>query len=105
MKKSGAAIVLVSILYEIFAKFAKGTKQRNHYLKNWDATPRHEAAKNGHVAVYQLIMDSYKVKDKNPRIRGMNVTPLHLAAEKGHLKLFQLISHNVKSFCPLGIKV
>ena len=64
LKKSGAAIVLVSILYEIFRKFARGTKQRNRYLKNWDTTPLHEAAKNGHVAVYQLIMD--KVKDKNP---------------------------------------
>ena len=57
LKKSGAAIVLVSILYEIFRKFARGTKQRNHYQKNWDNTPLHEAATNGHVAVYQLIMD------------------------------------------------
>ena len=102
LKKSGSAIVLVSILYEIFGKFARGTKQRNHYLKNWDNTPLHEAAINGHVAVYQLIMD--KVKDKNPKIRGRNVTPLHFAAEKGHLRLYKLISHNVKSFCPLDIK-
>ena len=64
LKKSGAAIVLVSILYEIFRKFATGTRQRHQYLKKWDTTPLHEAAKNGHVAVYRLIMD--KVKDKNP---------------------------------------
>ena len=62
---------------EIFGKFATGTKQRNHSLKNWDNTPLHEAATNGHVAVYQLIMDNYKEKDKNPIIRGSNVTPLH----------------------------
>ena len=128
LKKSGAAIVLVSILYEIFRKFRRGTKQRNRYLKNWDTTPLHEAAKNGHVAVYQLIMD--EVKDKNPYfhrhfvhssdvivncrkeriIRPLSVvvvsgdiTPLHLAAAKGQLKLFKVIYQNIKSVLPLDM--
>ena len=61
LKKTGAAIVLVSILYEIFRKFARGTKQRNHYLKTWDTTPLHEAAKNGHVTVYQKFQPISKV--------------------------------------------
>ena len=110
---SGAAVVMVSVLREIFRLFPKGTTQSNQYLKKWHSTPLHEAAKYGHLAAYQLIMEN--VKDKNPCCRyyqdiklgnslkplNLNPTPLHLAAANGHLKMYKLIVQNVKYSRPL----
>ena len=115
LKKSGAAVVMVSVLREIFALFPRRTKQRHLFLTKWCNTPLHEAAKNGHSAAYELIMEN--VKDKNPHCQfygnsllkinwnmswntAGNVTPLHLAAAEGHLKVYKLIFQNVKDFRP-----
>jgi hypothetical protein len=106
LKKSGAAVVMVSVLREIFGLFPRRTKQRHLFLTKWCNTPLHKAAKNGHSAAYELIMEN--VKDKNPHCQFYgstlhdvgNVTPLHLAAEEGHLKVYRLIFQNVKDFRP-----
>ena len=106
LKKSGAAVVMVSVLREIFRIFPRGTKQRHSFLTKWCNTPLHVAAKNGHLAAYELIMEN--VKDKNPHCRFYGrtmdhqslITPLHLAAAEGHLKMYKLIFHNVKDFRP-----
>ena len=106
LKKSGAAVVMVSVLREIFGLFPKRTKQRHLFLTKWCNTPLHEAAKNGHSAAYELIMEN--VKDKNPHCRFYGrtmdhqslITPLHLAAAEGHLKVYKLIFQNVKDFRP-----
>ena len=106
LKKSGGAILMVSVLREIFQLFPRGTTQSNQYLKKWHSTPLHEAAKYGNLAAYQLIMEN--VKDKNPCCpyyqeikHGNNLTPLHLAAANGHLKMYKLIFQNVKDSRPL----
>ena len=108
LKKSGGAILMVSVLREIFRLFPRGTTQSNQYLKKWHSTPLHEAAKYGHSAAYQLIMEN--VTDKNPccpywykgrEEHGNNLTPLHLAAANGHLKMYELIFQNVKDSKPL----
>ena len=100
LKISGGAILMVTVLREIFRLFPRGTTQNNQYLKRWHSTPLHEAAKYGRSAAYQLIMEN--VKDKNPcclyyqDYYGNNLTPLHLAAANGHVKMFELIFQNVK---------
>ena len=113
LKKSGGAILMVSVLREIFRLFPRRTTQSNQYLKQWHSTPLHEAAKYGNLAAYQLIMEN--VKDKNPCCRyyqdiklgnsltplNLNPTPLHLAAANGHLKMYKLIVQNVKYSRPL----
>ena len=111
LKKSGAAVVMVSVLREIFGLFPRRTKQRHQFLTKWCNTPLHEAAKKGHSAAYELIMEI--VKDKNPHCQFYgnsllninrnttgNVTPLHLAAAEGHLKVYKLIFQNVKDSKP-----
>ena len=106
LKKSGGAILMLSVLREIFRLFPRGTTQSNQYLKKWHSTPLHEAAKYGNLAAYQLIMEN--VKDKNPCCplyqevkHGHYLTPLHLAAANGHLKMYELIFRNVKDSRPL----
>ena len=106
LKKSGAAVVMVQVLRKIFGLFPRRTKQRHQFLTKWCNTPLHEAAKNGHSAAYELIMEN--VKDKNPHCQFYGsildhqslVTPLHLAAAEGHLKVYKLIFQNVKDFRP-----
>ena len=56
-------------------------------------TPLHWAAKNGHVELYQWIMD--QVVDKNPRDNS-GFTPLHLAAKNGHVAVANLITKYAK---------
>ena len=58
-----APIILVSILKKIFSNFPKGTTQHQQYFK-WGNTPLHIAARSGHLAAYNLIMEN--VGDKNP---------------------------------------
>ena len=55
-------------------------------------TPLHQAAKNGHLLLCELIIDN--VDDKNPKYEGEK-TPLHYAAKYGHLAICQLIIDNV----------
>ena len=103
--KIGSPIVLVSVLNEIFRKFPRGTKQRSKYLQRWPTTPLHMAAKNGHLAAYELIMES--IEDKNPqaRLRGaievwngtlvyLN-TPLNIAIENGQFSVIKIITENI----------
>merc|ERR1712038_135966 len=65
-------------------------------------TPLHEAAKNGHLEICKLIMDT--IDDKNPAIRTRRKdgwTPLHEAAENGHLEVWRLIIDNTENKNPI----
>ena len=64
VKKSGAAIIILSILREIFGNFIRGTKQNSKYLQYLLNTPLHLAADRGQLGAYQLIMEN--VDNKNP---------------------------------------
>ena len=112
VKKSGAAIIILSILREIFGNFIRGTKQNSKYLQYLLNTPLHLAADRGQLGAYQLIMEN--VDNKNPinsvttemrwkykkrrdvyELGSYGITPLHLAAKNGHLSLCKLIIENV----------
>ena len=60
-------------------------------------TPFHEAAKNNHLTVYKLMMESLQAKGFdiiNPfegSTKHNLVTPLHIAAKKGHLAICELL--------------
>ena len=55
---------------------------------NFERTPLHEAAINGHLEIYKIIAE--RVKEINPKDRNGN-TPLRLAEEKGHHEICRLI--------------
>ena len=118
-KKSGGAIIIVSVLREIFGNFMRGTKQNSKYLEKWANTPLHFAADRGHLAAYQLIMEN--IDNKNPlhlisdlmqwkymkreekHVFSTKITtPLHLAAKNGHLSVCKLIIENVLDKNPTG---
>ena len=110
VEKCGAAIIILSILREIFGNFIRGTKQHHKYLQKMEQTPLHFAAERGQSGVYQLIMEN--IVDKNPfhncwfsiswKIRRRekwfapgSATPLHLAAKNGYFSVCKLIIENV----------
>ena len=119
VEKSGAAIIIVSILREIFGNFSRGTKQKS-YLEHWENTPLHLAANRGQLAAYQLIMENIDNKNPahfiSPEMQvlnkekgksflgfGSNIsTPLHLAAKNGHLSVCKLIIENVSDKNPIS---
>ena len=92
VKKSGGAIIVVSVLREIFGNFIRGTKQNSKYLHKWESSPLHFAAVRGHLAAYQLIMEN--IENKNPQ-NVYKVTPLHVAARNGHFFVCQLVINNI----------
>ena len=61
-------------------------ESKNLWGKN-DWTPLHKAARNGHLKIYEILMDN--LEDKNPRDNYGN-TPLHIAAITGHFKICEL---------------
>ena len=110
VEKSGGAIIIVSILREIYGNLMRGTKQHHKHLQKWQTTPLHLAAEGGHLGAYHLIMEN--VINKNPL--GMisdaitctymkrenfhafhEATPLHLAAKNGNLAVCKLIIENI----------
>ena len=113
VEKYGAAIIILSILHEIYGKFCRNTKQHHKYLQKYGNTPLHVAAKMGQSGAYHLIMEN--VANKNPfnmisdatnwkcMRRGkldkwflpQSATPLHLAAKNGNLSVCKLIIENV----------
>ena len=113
VEKYGAAIIILSILREIYGKFCRNTKQHHKYLQKYGNTPLHVAAKMGQSGAYHLIMEN--VANKNPfqtisdatnwkcMRRGkldkwflpQSATPLHLAAKNGNLSVCKLIIENV----------
>ena len=122
VKKSGAAIIILSILREIFGNFIRGTKQNSKYLQCLFDTPLHLAADRGQLGAYQLIMEN--VDNKNPinsitpemrwkymkrrvvyELGSYGITPLHLAAKNGHLSVCKLIIKNVVDKNPAGGKM
>ena len=122
VKKSGAAIIILSILREIFGNFIRGTKQNSKYLQYLLNTPLHLAADRGQLGAYQLIMEN--VDNKNPinsitdemrwkymkrrdvyELGSYGITPLHLAAKNGHLSVCKLIIENVFDKNPSGGKM
>ena len=117
VKKSGAAIIIVSILREIFGNFARRTKQNSKYLQNWVNTPLHLAAESSQLGAFQLIIEKTDIKNpiniisdemhsKYKRrgklyVFGWNgATPLHLAAKNGNLSICKLIIENVSDKNP-----
>ena len=92
VKKSGGAIIIVTVLREIFGNFMRGTKQSSKYLHKWENSPLHSAAVRGHLAAYQLIMEN--IENKNPQ-NVYKLTPLHVAARNGHFFVCELIINNI----------
>ena len=109
-EESGGAIIILSIIREIYSKFAPGTKQHHKYLRRWNMTPLHLAAESGQPGAYHLIMEN--VINKNPLsmisdaitctyMKRENfhafheATPLHLAAKNGNLAVCKLIIENI----------
>ena len=110
VEKSGAAIIILSILREIYGYFPTGTKQHRKYLNKWGSISLHLAAESGQLGAYHLIMEN--VANKNPfkRVPGTMsctyikreyeyrfefTTPLHLAAKNGNLSVCKLIIDNI----------
>ena len=60
-------------------------------------TPLHWAARNGRLAVCQLIIDN--VENKNPGNLHKK-TPLHLAAMNGHVDVCKLIMNEIEDKNP-----
>ena len=120
VEKFGAAIIIVSILREIFGNFTRGKKQNSEYLQYQMNTPLHLAANRGQLAAYQLIMENIDNKNPahciSPEMQvlnkekeesflgfGSNIsTPLHLAAKNGHLSVCKLIIENVSDKNPIS---
>ena len=119
-EKSGGAIIILSILREIYGNFPRGTKQHHKYLRKWYMTPLHLAAESGQPGAYHLIMEN--VVDKNPlnmiadtmgckylkreKLHEFGVaTPLHLAAKNGHLSVCKLIIENVLDKNPTASQI
>ena len=116
VEKSGAAIIIASILHEIFGNFTRGTKQHHKNLQKSKITPLHLAAECGQLGAYYLIME--KVLNNNPYADAINciytrieklhgfreATPLHLAAKNGNLAICKLILQNVFDKNPTGAK-
>ena len=92
VKKSGGAIIIVSVLREIFGNFMRGTKQNSKYLEKWESSPLLFAAYRGNLAAYQLIMEN--IENKNPQ-NVYKLTPLHVAARNGHFFVCELIINNI----------
>jgi len=72
------------------------------YSIHVQTTPLHEAARNGHLEICKLIMET--IDDKNPAIRKRRKdgwTPLHEAAENGHLEVCRLIFDNAEDKDPI----
>ena len=109
-EESGGAIIILSIIREIYSNFAPGTKQHHKYLRRWNMTPLHLAAESGQPGAYHLIMEN--VVNKNPlnflwpkmrciyrkgeKLHDFCVaTPFHLAAQNGNLSVCKLIIENV----------
>ena len=59
---------------------------------DYDDTPLHFSARNGHLAVFKLLMEY--CKHINPGNMDGN-TPLHMAALNGHLKICEAILENI----------
>ena len=57
-EESGGAIIILSIIREIYSNFAPGTKQHHKYLQKWNMTPLHLAAESGQPGAYNLIMEN-----------------------------------------------
>ena len=72
-------------------------EEEDDYWCQGGKTPLHEAAKNGHVEVVKIIMDS--VADKNPKA-GNGKTPLHVASQNGHLEVCKVIIAQVSDKNP-----
>ena len=112
IEKSGAAIIIESILHEIFGNFTRGTKQNSECLQNWENTPLHIAADKGQLGAYQLIMEyiahsiSHEMHVLNKKrliIFGFDAnqsTPFHLAAKNGYLSVCKLTTF---LFCDMYI--
>ena len=117
VEKYGAAIIILSILREIYGYFPIGTKQHRKYLNEWDSISLHLAAESGQLGAYHLIMEN--AANKNPfneisdaknwkcMRRGkldnpnrLSNTPLHLAAKNGNLSVCKLIIENVSDKNP-----
>lgn len=104
VEKSGAAIIILSILREIYVNCHRNkTTSKN-------STPLHFAAESGQLGAYYLIMEN--IANKNPFKRVPDTmsctymkretlyqfefaTPLHLAAKNGNLSVCKLIIENV----------
>ena len=72
----------------------ENVEDKNPKLKwQWNETPLHYAAQNGHLEVSKLILDN--IEDKNPGTRS-GKTPLHYAAMHGQPKMWKLISGYVQ---------
>ena len=56
-------------------------------------TPFHYAAKNGRLAICQLMLDT--LSDKNPATKSLRITPLHYAAQHGHVAICKIIMENI----------
>ena len=56
-------------------------------------TPFHFAAKQGQLAVCQVMLE--RLSDKNPATDANGLTPLHYAAESGHVEVCKLIMDNL----------
>ena len=101
-EESGGAIIILSIIREIYRNFAPGTKQHHKYSQKWNMTPLHLAAESGQPGAYHLIMEN--VINKNPLNmlsdemsctyrKGEELhefcvaTPFHLAAQNGNLSV------------------
>ena len=76
---------------ELIIKSLHKTEKRNPPNET-GFTPLHGAAINGHLDVFQLIIQN--VNEKNPP-DGEGNTPLHRAAEYGHLNICQMIIQTV----------
>ena len=64
-------------------------------------TPLHEAAKNGHFDVCELILPLVHVDDKNPK-DGEGMTPLHCAASGLHSNICRLITNEIEDKHPVN---
>ena len=85
----GTATDLATTVRNVYPRRGRNVNVITSYYAN---TPFHQAARNGHLLLCQLIIDN--VNDKNPKDFS-RITPLHHAATNGHLEICQLIIDNV----------